>query len=646
MCGIAGFVDLTPPASGYDHERVAMLMAGTMSKRGPDDEGAWSDPKSGVAFGHRRLAVIDLSTDGHQPMTSANGRFVISYNGEVYNFPELKHELQSLGCTFRTNSDTEVILEACATWGVEKAVGRFIGMFAFALWDKEERTLTLVRDRLGIKPLYYGWAKGVFLFASEVSAFSYHPAFVGDVDRNALAAYLRRASVPAPFSIYQGIEKLAPGQILKLSSDGKTKSKSYWDIASVAGAGVSDPLGLSDNDATEQLELLLKDAVAKRMISDVPIGAFLSGGVDSSTVVALMQGQSSSPVKTFTVGFSEAGFNEANHASAIANHLGTDHTEVMISKNEILDIIPKLSSIYDEPFADPSQIPTCLISEVAKAHVTVALSGDGGDELFAGYNRHAWAAGLSGWLSNIPGPARKVMAAVMSGVSPAGWDGLSNLIPKNRRPRHMGEKIHKLAAIFAMDDPRDQHRILTSHWNNPEDIVIGGNAMPSNWDDIQCMGINDAMSIMQLIDAAGYLPDDILTKVDRASMGVSLEARVPLLDHRVAEFSWGLSPEQKFRNGKGKWLLRRVLERHVPNHLTDRPKAGFDVPINDWLRGPLRHWAEEMLGETRLNGQGYLASAPIRRLWQDHLSGKLNGGTRLWAVLMFQSWLQENKTQS
>ncbi|MDA1101959.1 MAG: asparagine synthase (glutamine-hydrolyzing), partial [Proteobacteria bacterium] len=556
----------------------------------------------------------------------------IAYNGEVYNFPELRQELLGKGHAFKGHSDTEVILAAIVEWGLTAAVGRFVGMFAIALWDRQERTLSLVRDRLGIKPLYYAQMGRHLLFASEVQALRAHPAFRAEVDRDALALYLQRACVPAPGSIYAGVRKLAAGSILRRGPDGRIDVTPYWSLRQVAEAGQGAPFQGDEREAAEQLQSLLAEAVRCRMVADVPLGVFLSGGVDSSLVAALMQSQSSQPVKSFSIGFSDAGYDEAVDARAVAQHLGTDHTELYLSAADALDVVPRLGGMYDEPFADSSQIPTYLVSQMARRKVTVALSGDGGDEIFGGYNRYLWVERViraTGWL---PGPVKAALAALITALPPQQWDRLGGLL-KQRNP---GDKLHKLAGVLHARDAAGMYAGLTNLWPGAENMVLnraGALPRPAGAD------LAEAAHAMMYLDAMTYLPDDVLTKVDRASMAVSLEARVPLLDHRVVAFAWSLPLAMKLRDGVSKRLLRQVLYQHVPRHLIERPKMGFAVPIHTWLRGPLRDWAEALLAPARLAGDGYFDPAPIRRAWDQHQSGRRNWQHQLWTILMFQAWL-------
>lgn len=646
MCGIAGFITHNPQAP-VDRETLRR-MTSSLAHRGPDADGHWVDDAAGVALGHRRLSIVDLSPTGHQPMVSASERYVITFNGEIYNFTDLRRELDG---PFRGHSDTEVILAAVEAWGLEAAVRRFVGMFAFALWDRHERTLHLVRDRMGEKPLYYGRMGDTFMFASELKALRAHPRFIGEVDRNSMALQLRHNYIGSPYSIYQGVFKLPPGTILTLrpdTLDAPVAPVAYWSMREAAEQGLRARLELSEGEAVDALESLLKDAIGRQMMADVPLGAFLSGGIDSSTVVALMQAQSSRPIKTFTIGFHEAGYNEAVHAKAVAQHLGTDHTELYVTHEDALAVIPRLPSLYDEPFSDSSQIPTFLVAQLARQHVTVSLSGDGGDELFAGYNRYFWAREIWRRLNRLPPAARRAAADAIRTLPADTWNrllgGVARSLPGKLRLQTPGDKLYKLADVLAVPSPEAMYRRLVSHWQAPEQLVLGasepdtGLTDRSRWADLP-----DFTERMMYLDAISYLPGDILTKVDRASMGVSLESRVPFLDHRVVEFAWRVPLDLKVRGAEGKWLLRQVLYRHVPRELVERPKVGFGVPIDQWLRGPLREWAEELLTERRLRDEGYFHPAPIRLKWEEHLSGKRNWQYDLWDVLMFQAWLQEQQ---
>jgi len=650
MCGIVGFWQ-----SGYDADtarRVLTDMECALKHRGPDDSGIWFEPQVGLGFGHRRLSIVDLSPEGHQPMASASGRFTICFNGEVFNFGSLMEELQRLGHRFRGHSDTEVMLAAFEQWGLEASVKRFVGMFAFALWDAQERTLHLVRDRLGIKPLYYGWQQGVLLFGSELKGLRAHPAFHADVDRDALALFLRHGYIPAPHTIYQGIRKQQPGTILTLREGRpaeQMEERAFWSAREVVETGMRAPLKLSDEEAIEQLDAALRDSVRLRMVADVPLGAFLSGGVDSSTVVALMQAQSSRPVRTFSIGFNEEAYNEAPYARAVAQHLGTDHTELTVTPREAMAVIPRLPSMYDEPFADSSQIPTFLVSQLTRQHVTVSLSGDGGDELFGGYDRYPQAVELWQRMHKLPRWTRRAAAGMIrstpAGLLDAGLGWMKPMLSRYGRFQHNtrpADKLRKLADLLDSQSPVQAYHRSLSYWHQPEAVAIHSSepatalVNPAMWADLPSV-----YSLFMYLDLVTYLPDDILVKVDRASMAVALEARVPLLDHRVVELSWRLPFDLKVRNGERKWILRRVLDRYVPRSLIERRKMGFGVPVFDWLRGPLRPWADALLDERRLTSEGYLNPAPIRTAWRQHLEQGMNQGARLWNVLMFQAWLEE-----
>lgn len=650
MCGITGF-------AGYKNcskdllRSILLKMTNTLVHRGPDDCGIWADEKAGVGLGHRRLSIVDLSSEGHQPMISYCGRYVLIYNGEIYNFTEIKRELLLKRHVFRGHSDTEVLLNAVKEWGVEKAVSRCIGMFAFVLWDRKKQTLYLVRDRLGIKPLYYGWLGNVFVFGSELKALKAFPDFKGEIDRDVLSLMLRYKYVPAPYSIYKGIEKLLPGTILGIGFADYSpivKTTSYWSAKEIAEKGTAEHFSYSLDEGTNHLDTLLREAINMRMIADVPIGALLSGGVDSSTVVALMQAQSSRPVETFTIGFNEQSYNEAAHAKAIANYLGTNHNELYVTPYETMLAIPGLPALYDEPFSDPSQVPTFLISKLARQNVTVSLSGDGGDELFAGYNRHFWGRNIWRKVGWVPRPIKSSLARLIINVSPGTWETMFErmgpLLPGGIRQQNYGNKLHKLAKVLAERSPESMYYNLVSDWMDPSDVVIDSTEPPTLVTDSDSWAnLPDYTQRMMFLDMVTYLPDDILTKVDRASMGVSLEVRVPFLDHRVVDFAWRMPLDLKIRNGLGKWLLRQLLYKYIPKELIDRPKAGFGIPIDHWLRGPLRDWAGDLLGETRLRSEGYFRPEPIRKFWEEHLSGRKNRQYYLWNILMFQAWLEKEK---
>lgn len=644
MCGLIGF--LGSFAGFGSDESLLRSMADTLIHRGPDDGGAWVDEAAGVGLAHRRLSILDLSPAGHQPMLSAIGRYVIAFNGEIYNHLDIRKELEILGHapSWRGHSDTETLLAGIEAFGIESTLKKSIGMFAIALWDRKLRTLTLARDRIGEKPLYYGWqgegCDRVFLFGSELKALKAHPAFTSEIDRGALCLLMRHNYIPAPYSIYQGIAKLEPGCMLSVSlAQPEANIWKYWDAIQVARAGVAHPFAGTPDEAVDALEVLAKDAVRQQMMADVPLGAFLSGGIDSSTVVALMQAQSSRPVKTFTIGFDNQGYNEAEQAKAVARHLGTEHTELYVTPEQAMEVIPRLPGLYCEPFADSSQIPTLLVSQLAKQHVTVSLSGDAGDELFCGYNRYQLTASLWNKLSYIPSPLRAVAAKGVTSLSPAAWDRLAHFIPGSGRLRLVGDKLHKGAGVMSSRTVEELYLGMVSLQRNPSDWVIGGQEPATHLTGLrpELEGLN-AVEQMMVLDLISYLPDDILVKVDRAAMGLSLEGRVPFLDHRVVEFAWSLPLSYKLRDGQTKWPLRQVLYRHVPRELIDRPKMGFGVPLHDWLRGPLRDWAESLLDEDRLQREGYFHPAPIRQMWAEHLSCSRNWANNLWGVLMFQAW--------
>jgi asparagine synthase (glutamine-hydrolysing) len=640
MCGIAGLIDWRAATPGHALRSISQAMIETVRHRGPDAGDVWVEAEAGVALGQRRLAIIDLSPGGAQPMHSADRRYVITLNGEIYNYREIRRELEASGRSLRSDSDTEVLLEACALWGVEAAIERAIGMFAFALWDRETRSLILARDRLGIKPLYYAATPERVLFASQLKAFRAVPEWKPTIDEDAVVGYLRHAYIAQPRTIYREAEKLAPGHVLTLRKGLAAAPKCFWDLRSIAVAGQqrNDPAP-DVGEAVERLDALLRDAVKLRMIADVPLGAFLSGGVDSSSVVALMQAQSMRPVKTFSIGFHESEYDEAQCAKRVAAHLGTDHTEFYVEPRHALDVIPHLPEWFDEPFADSSQIPTYLVSELSRRHVTVALSGDGGDEVFAGYNRYFWAERVALAMKMMPRPLRGATASALRGVSPNAWNRLLGCVPVAWRPALPGDKLHKIASLLDRPQPDAIYRRLVSQWDEPDKVAARGQE-PSGplWDATVARDIPNTVARMQFLDMVTYLPDDILTKVDRATMAVGLEGRVPLLDHRVVAHSWSLPIGLKLRRSRGKWLLRRVLERYVPRALTERPKMGFAVPIDAWLRGPLREWAEALLSAHRLRADGLVRVEPVRQAWQQHLAGTCNWQYPLWTVLMLQAW--------
>ncbi len=650
MCGIAGFI--AAPGSTREGERIAREMADAISRRGPDDHGVWVDREAGIALAHRRLSIVDLSPAGHQPMLSDCGRFAITFNGEIYNYAELRAELERAGSApnWRGHCDTEVLLAAIAAWGIRPTLTRLVGMFAFALWDRRERSLVLARDRLGEKPLYYGKLGRTFVFGSELSALKVHPDWNGAIDRGALCQLLRLNYVPAPRSIYQGINKLPAATFLTLKlGESEGRIETYWDAAEMAARGLQNPYSGSAEEAVERTDALIRQSLKGQMMADVPVGAFLSGGIDSSTVVALMQAMSSRPVRTFSIGFNEHGYDEAPHAKSVAAHLGTDHTELYVTAQDAMTVIPKLPSLYSEPFADVSQIPTFLVSELTRRHVTVSLSGDGGDELFSGYARYRIADRLWSVLSKLPQGSRRALSSLALGIAPGTWDrllsGPARLLPASARPHLSGDKLHKAAGVLGLKSSDEIYRTLISLWQQPETIVIGGSEPASAiMADTSALSAGDPVRRMMYLDLVSYLPDDILVKVDRASMAVGLEARVPFLDHRLVEFTWTLPLEVLRRGGQSKWPLRRVLDRYVPRSLTERPKMGFGVPIDTWLRTGLRDWAESLLDEARLAREGLFHPAPIRAAWKAHLEGRRNFQYQLWSVLMFQAWNEAERS--
>lgn len=647
MCGLAGV--LVPRQASTDLLSGAVsAMTTALKHRGPDSGDVWLDGAAGIALGHRRLAILDLSPAGTQPMHSASGRYVIVFNGEIYNHLELREKLQ--GFDWRGHSDTETLLAAIETWGIEASLVRLVGMFAFALWDRASRELTLARDRIGEKPLYYGWQGAALLFGSELKALSAYPGWKGEMDRNALALFMRYGYVPLPHTIWRGIRKLLPGSYLTLVAEEPrailTVPTFYWRAGEVASRSIQTEL--DDGKAIQELDAHLRRAVAGQMIADVPLGAFLSGGVDSSTIVAVMQAQSTRPVRTFSIGFTEADYDEAAYAKEVAAHLGTEHTELYISPTDAMAVIPRLAEMYDEPFGDSSQIPTHLVAAMARRHVTVCLSGDAGDELFGGYNRYFWGRSIWRRVGQLPRLLRYGAGRLIASVSPSEWDRIGRGLPRRWRQPTLGDRLHKLASVIDAADPDEFYRRLVSQQREPESLVIGANDVPI-WADEEAETFSSHFrggnftERMMFHDLVGYLTDDILTKVDRAAMAVSLETRIPLLDHRIVEFAWSLPLSMKIRNGQGKWLLREVLYRYVPKDLIDRPKQGFGVPIDSWLRGPLRDWAEDLLDDARLSREGFLRSEPIRKKWHEHLSGKQNWQHWLWNVLMFEAWLSASR---
>lgn len=653
MCGFAGFIDSHPQRSQEELERICRAMNQTLAHRGPDDAGQWIDPASGAALGHRRLSIIDLSPAGSQPMLSHDGNLVLVYNGEIYNFQELRRRLESgepeLAGRWRGRSDSEVLLQAIAAWGLEKALAAANGMFALALWDRRARRLFLARDRLGQKPLYYGWAGDSLVFASELKALAPHPDFTGEVDRQAMAAYVRHGYVPAPHCIFQGLRKLTPGCFICLDPIQRQafpEPQAYWSLAQAMTQGLANPLSGPPQEAVDRLEELLGDAVRMRMISDVPLGALLSGGIDSSTVVALMVRRSSRAVRTFSIGFRQAGHDEAPFARQVAKHLGTEHTELYVSPEEALSVVPLLPDIYDEPFGDSSQIPTYLVSRLARQEVTVALSGDGGDEAIMGYDRYFWAQRLARFNRRAPLPLRRALAGALTALPTSTWDrllrGAMAVLPRRLRKSNPADNLDRVAKLLPCRDGRELYRRLMSPGFDPAGLVRGESEAGSILS--QACGPEDAAPYerrMMYWDGVSYLPDDILVKVDRASMAVSLEARSPLLDYRVVELAWRMPCALLARDGQGKWPLRQLAYRHLPRQLLDRPKMGFGVPLADWLRGPLKNWGAALLEPGRLEREGWFNPQPIAQAWGEHQSGRRDRHHQLWAVLMFQAWLEK-----
>lgn len=661
MCGLAGFLDRSGQLANDELSTTVLRMAGTLRHRGPDDAGTWVDEDARLALGHRRLAILDLSSHGHQPMRSACGRFVIVFNGEIYNFGSLRRDLEQLGQRFRGHSDTEVLLAAISQWGLGTALARFNGMFAFALWDRHERVLHLGRDRLGEKPLYYGWMSKTFMFASELKALTAHPDFRGEIDRDVLALYFRHNYVPTPFSIYHDVYKLPPGCVLTVPAcvaDQRVyfspfpedviaswRPVRYWSLKEVAERGCESPFRGSEREAAECLESLLSDAVRLQMTADVPVGSFLSGGIDSSTVVAMMQCMSGRPVKTFSIGSHEDAYNEAENAKLVARHVGTDHADLYVTSDEAMDVIPRLPTLYDEPFSDSSQIPVYLIAQLARRDVTVCLSGDGGDELFAGYNLYFWAQRIWSYTRLMPPVLRHGAARALTLVSPPMWDRAfakcAALLPGKFQQPEPGDKLHRLAELIPAETPNALYNLLMSRWRSPMALVVNSRELPTALTNSECTpDLSGFVQRMMYFDLMTYLPDDILVKVDRASMGVGLEVRIPLLDYRIVEFAWQIPLSMKIRSGRGKWLLRQVLHRYVPEPIVDRPKMGFSVPIGSWLCGPMREWAEALLCVERLRNDGYLNPPLIRQKWAEYRAGIRNWQRELWEVLMFQAWLE------
>ncbi|HEX6660774.1 MAG TPA: asparagine synthase (glutamine-hydrolyzing) [Sphingomicrobium sp.] len=653
MCGIAGIISCNP----LDEPTVAR-MTRALVHRGPDDEGIWFDPDAGIGLGHRRLSIVDLSPAGHGPMHSADGRYVLTFNGEIYNHAELRASLEQAGAVpeggWRGHCDTEVFLQGIVTWGLTEVLRRSTGMFAFGLWDRRERTLSLVRDRFGEKPLYYGWAGRDFLFGSELKALRSHPQFDNAIDRRALRLLAARTYIPAPLSIYQRVFKLPPGCVLTLAAKGARRPLSeppvegqggelrlerYWSYRDVVRQGLDEPIS-DEREVLDELERLLARSIQGQSMADVPVGAFLSGGIDSSTICALYQKHSSIPVRTFSIGFEESGFNEAEDAKRVAGYLGTVHEEHYVTVREARDVIPLLPAMYDEPFADSSQIPTYLVSRFARQQVTVALTGDGGDELFAGYHRHFVAPRLWQHLRKVPQVLRSATGSPLSRVPSQFWGGLAGLLPGRDRP-YIGGKLQKGFRVAASASSLDDvYSTFLDEWALESSPVLGGDGIDDGFDLDAGAAAPDAVRMMYC-DAVTYLPDDILAKVDRASMAVSLETRVPFLDHRVAEFAARIPIGLKVQDGRGKHILRRLLYKSVPRELVERPKAGFGIPVGEWIKGPLRPWAEDLLDPGQMRADGWFNPEVVQRRWAEHLSGRRDSTPALWAILMFQAWLRD-----
>jgi asparagine synthase (glutamine-hydrolysing) len=644
MCGIAGFWDVLKRHDKQQLDALVTPMRDAILHRGPDGAANWVDANAGIAFGHRRLAIIDLTEHGQQPMLAHDARYSIIFNGEIYNHHELRQELAATGAApiWRGHSDTEIMLAAFSAWGIVATLKKLVGMFAIALWDSKQQLLYLIRDRMGEKPLYYGWCNNYLLFGSELKSLKAHVAWQAEIDPQALNLFMRYNCIPAPFTIYKDIKKIEPGHMLVINSDKNITAEAYWSLQDIIAQ--QTPFVGSDSDAVNTLHTKLATTIKQQMVSDVPLGAFLSGGIDSSTIVALMQEQSSKPVKTFTIGFAEQNYNEAEIAKAIAQHLGTQHTELYLSPEQTRNTIPDMANFYDEPFADASQIPTYIVSKLTRQHVTVSLSGDGGDELFAGYNRYTWVPAIWNKIGKLPQPLRSIIAKAITALPPHLWDSafklLQPMLPGFARQNNAGDKMHKLARILDAATPQQIYHRLISHWYDNEALVLQARNFDIATPQLPTDAAQALVPAMMYIDSKRYLPDDILVKVDRAAMAVSLETRIPFLDHRIVEFAWSLPLNMKLRNGQTKWIVRQLLQRYVPTELIERPKMGFGVPIDQWLRGPLKEWAHDLLDPKTLSRHNLLDSNLIAKKWREHLSGVRNWQYQLWDVLMFQTWYE------
>ena len=644
MCGIAGY--FSPDRVSEDRAySILRAMTDAISHRGPDDQGQWCDIQAGVGLGMRRLSIIDLSPAGHQPMKSTCGRYVLIFNGEIYNHKSIRKELEDRGLApvWRGHSDTEVLLAAISALGLRKALQHANGMFAVALWDSQERTIELAVDRFGEKPLYYGWSNGHFLFGSELKSLRMHPAWAGNIDRNAISLLLRYVYIPAPYCIYQNFKKVKPGEIVHLTVlNGQCESHRYWSTEEAVERGLRSPIHGSVTETVDEFESLLSDAVGIRMEADVPLGAFLSGGFDSTAIVAMMQRQSSRPVRTFTIGFQDHDYDEAPFAKEVARHLQTDHTELYVTPGEAMDIIPRLPTMYDEPFADSSQIPTFMVAQMARTHVTVALSGDAGDELFGGYQRYFVSQRIIPRIASLPIGLRRFAAERIEKVGAHRWNALYQILTLGQGKMLVGDRPLKLASLIREETLLDGYRRLISSWDRPLNALINAEEYVLRFDDpvVEKMGFIEQMMYLDLVT---YLPGDILTKVDRASMAVSLEARIPFLDPRIVEFAWRLPLSRKVFNGAGKRIIRDLVYRHVPRQLMDRPKMGFGMPVENWLRGPLREWAQSLLSPDHIRASGYFDPAIVTAAWNRHLAGQHNEQARLWPILMFEAWLRAEK---